>query len=79
MHAQLIVIVALTLNTANVMGYTKCDKDARKRQAAAASPGTSAGQEGGIFGQAAGALGSFMAASIVNAAAAAVTKSAQTE
>ena len=28
---QLIVIVALSFNTANVVGYSKCDKDAKKK------------------------------------------------
>ncbi len=28
---QLVVVVALALNVANVVGYTKCDKDAKKK------------------------------------------------
>ena len=27
----LVVIVAITLNAANIVGYTKCDKDAKKK------------------------------------------------
>jgi hypothetical protein len=34
---QLIVIVALSLNVANVVGYTKCDKDAKNKLAGLAA------------------------------------------
>ncbi|OZJ07033.1 hypothetical protein BZG36_00007 [Bifiguratus adelaidae] len=54
----LIVVVAILLNGANVIGYTSCDKDARKRWAAGATAG--------VMGNMGFGAGSFMKAMVGN-------------
>ncbi len=54
LHWLLVVCVALALNIANVVGYTKCEKDARKKVAAVA---------GSFLGSAMSHLASSMVAS----------------
>lgn len=52
----LIVAVALVLNMANVLAFTRCDKDQKRKWATNAAVGALSGGTGGIGGRIAGFL-----------------------
>jgi len=49
-------VVALILNMANVLAFTRCDKDQKRKWATGAAVGALSGGTGGIAGRLAGAL-----------------------
>src|SRR5579859_4589138 len=53
---MLMVVVALILNMANVLAFTRCDKDQKRKWATGAAVGALSGGTGGIAGRIAGAV-----------------------
>jgi hypothetical protein len=55
-----LVVVALILNMANVLAFTRCDKDQKRKWATGAAVGVLSGGTTGILGRLAGsAMGRF--------------------
>jgi hypothetical protein len=52
----LIIVVALILNMANVLAFTRCDKDQKRKWATGAAVGVLSGGTSGIAGRVAGAV-----------------------
>ena len=54
--SSLMLVVALILNMANVLAFTRCDKDQKRKWATGAAVGALSGGTGGIMGRIAGAV-----------------------
>lgn len=52
----LTVVVALILNMANVLAFTRCDKDQKRKWATSAAVGALSGGTGGFGGRIVGAV-----------------------
>ena len=55
-YERVILVVALILNMANVLAFTRCDKDQKRKWATGAAVGALSGGTGGIGGRIVGAV-----------------------